>query len=41
MSIAIVYQTGSDAINFETNLIFLSKPFFLHEQKVISKTEIH
>ena len=26
MSIAIVYQTGSDAMNFETSLIFLIKP---------------
>ena len=28
MCIAIVYEPGYDAINFEVNLIFLIKPFF-------------
>ena len=29
-----------DVTNFEVNLIFLIKPFFLHEQKVLTKTKI-
>ena len=28
MSVAIVYYTGCDAVNFEINLIILIKPFF-------------
>ena len=27
-------------MNFEVNLIFLIKPFFLHDQKVVTKTKI-
>ena len=27
-------------MNFETNLLFLIKPLFLHEQKVMIKTQI-
>ena len=37
MSIAIVYQPGCDVMNFKINLIFLIKPFFQHDQKVITK----
>ena len=35
MCIAIVCLPGSDVMNFEVNLIFLIKPFFLDGQKVI------
>ena len=38
MCIAIVYKTGCDVMNFEVSLIFLIKPFFLHDQKVEKKT---
>ena len=38
MRIAIVCKSGCDVMNFEVNLIFLIKPFFLHEQKVVTKT---
>ena len=34
MCIAIVCFPGSDVINFDINLIFVTKPFFLWEQKV-------
>ena len=27
-------------MNFEVNLIFLIKPFFLHDQKAVAKTSI-
>ena len=27
-------------MNFEVNLIFLNKPFFLHDQKVMTKMQI-
>ena len=27
-------------MNFEDNLIFIAKPFFLHDQKVKTKTQI-
>ena len=40
MCIAIVCKPGCDIMNFEVNLIFLIKPFFLHDQKVLTKTEI-
>ena len=33
----IVYFPGCDAINFEINLIFLIKPFFIHGYKVMTK----
>ena len=33
-NIFIVYQTGCDITNFEINLVFLMKPFFLQDQKV-------
>ena len=35
--IAIVCKSGCDVMNFEDNLIFLIKPFFLHDQKVATK----
>ena len=38
--IAIVSEPGCDVMNFEVNLIFLIKPFFLHDQKVVTKTNI-
>ena len=37
MSIAIVCKPGSDIMNLEVNLVFLIKPFFLHDQKVVRK----
>ena len=40
MCIANVYKPGCDVKNFEVNLIFLIKPFFLHDQKVVTKTKI-
>ena len=33
-----MYISDCDAINFEINVIFLIKPFFLHDQKVKTKT---
>ena len=33
MCITIVCEPGYDVMNFEVNLIFLIKPFFLHGQK--------
>ena len=36
----IVCWSGSDVINFETNVIFLIKLFFLHDQKVKIKIQI-
>ena len=38
MCIAMVCKPGCDVMNFEVNLIFLIKPFFLHEQKLVTKT---
>ena len=40
MCITIACKPGCDIMNFEVNLIFLIKPFFLHDQKVLTKTEI-
>ena len=37
MGIVIICYLGCDVINFETNLIFLIKPFFLNDQKVKTK----
>ena len=37
MCIAIVCKPGCDDMNFEVNLNFLIKPFFLHERKLVSK----
>ena len=36
--ITIACKPGCDVMNFEVNLIFLIKPFFLHEEKVLIKT---
>ena len=38
--IAIVCYPGCDVMNFEINLIFLIKQFFLHDQKVTTKIKI-
>ena len=38
--IAIVCHPGCDVMDFEINLIFLIEPFFLHDQKVMTKTLI-
>ena len=38
MCIAIVYYPGCDVMDFEINLIFLIEPYFLHDQKVMTKT---
>ena len=38
MCIAIVCKPGCDVMNFDANLIFLIKPVFLHDQKVVIKT---
>ena len=38
ISIAIVCYPGCDVMDFEINLIFLTEPVFLHDQKVMTKT---
>ena len=38
MCIAIVCEPGCGAINIEVNLTFLIKPFFPHDQKVVTKS---
>ena len=38
--IAIVFYPGCDVMDFEINYIFLIEPFFLHDQKVMTKTQI-
>ena len=40
MCITIIYYPGCDVMGFEINLIFLIEPFFLHDQKVVTKTWI-
>ena len=40
MCIEIVCEPGCEVINSEINVIFLMKPFFLHDQKVKTKTKI-
>ena len=40
MCIGIVSYPGYDVMNFEINLNFLMKPFFLHDKKVIQKLKI-
>ena len=40
MCIAIVCYPGCDAMDFEINLAFLIEPFFLHDQKFMTKTLI-
>ena len=37
MCFAIGCQPGCDVMNFEVDFIFLIKPFFLHDQKVMTK----
>ena len=37
MCIVIVCQAGFEVINFEINLVFLIKPFFLNDQKLKTK----
>ena len=37
MCIAFACEPGCDVMNFEVNLIFLIKPFFVHDQKVMTK----
>ena len=36
MSIAVVCKPGCDVMNLE--VIFLIKPFFLHDEKAVTKT---
>ena len=31
------FLAGCDVVNFEINVIFLIKPFFLHDQNVMTK----
>ena len=38
MCIATVFKPGCDVMNFEVKFIFLIKPFFLDDQKVMTKT---
>ena len=40
MCTAIVCKPGCDVMNFEVNLIFLIKPFLLHGQNVVTKTDM-
>ena len=38
MCIVFVSGPGCDVMNIEINLVFLIEPFFLHDQKVMTKT---
>ena len=38
MCIAIICKPVCDVMNFEVKLVFLIKPFFLQDQKVVTKT---
>ena len=40
MCIVIVYLPSFDVINFEIDFWFLIKPFFVHDQKFKTKTQI-
>ena len=40
MCIAIVCYPGCDVMDCEINLIFLIEPFFLHDQKVMTKKKL-
>ena len=40
MCIVIVWKPDCDVMTFEVNLTFLIKPFFLQDQKVMTKTWI-
>ena len=37
MCITFACEPGCDVMNFEVNLIFLIKQFFVHDQKVMTK----
>ena len=37
LCIAIAWEPGCDVMDFEINLNFLIEPFFLHDQKVMTK----
>ena len=39
MCIAIICRPGYDIMNFEVKLIFLIKPFYLHDQNLVTKTK--
>ena len=39
MFVAVICKPGYDVMYFEINLIFLIKSFFLHDQKVVTKTK--
>ena len=39
-NICIAIACKCDVMNFEVALMFLIKPFFLHDQKVVTKTQI-
>ena len=39
MCIAIICRPGYDIMNFEVKLIFLIKPFYLHDQDFVTKTK--
>ena len=41
MCIAIVCYPGCDVMDCEINLIFLIEPFFLHDQKVMTKKNLN
>ena len=38
MRFEIACKPGCEAMKFKVNLIFLIKPFFLSDQKVVTKT---
>ena len=38
--VVVACYPGCDVMDFETNFIFLIEPFFLHDQKVMTKTLI-
>ena len=38
MCIAFICYPGCDVMDLEINLFFLIEPFFLHDQKVMTKT---
>ena len=40
MSIAIVCKPSCAVMNFEVNLIFLIKPFFIHDQNAVTNLNI-
>ena len=40
MCIAVVCKPGCEVMNFEVKLIFLIKPYFLYDQKVVTKVSI-